>query len=237
MIILHEDNHIIVVVKPQGVPSQADSSGDSDMLSQVREYIRVKYNKPGNVFAGLVHRLDRPTGGVMVFAKTSKAAARLSEQISKGQMVKKYFAVVIGCPLDRGGKLRHYLTKDTANNIVTAHNAAIAGSRAAELEYRILEDGGSSSLVDIRLITGRSHQIRAQMQKIGHPVFGDVKYGGDTLAKGHNLALWAYELQFAHPTKGVTMVYKVFPPVDNVPWKHFGIDRHMGASKPPEDIY
>jgi len=234
-IILHEDNHIIVVVKPQNIPTQADESGDADLLNLIKEYIKVKYDKPGNVFVGLIHRLDRPTGGIMVFAKTSKAAARLSEQIQGGEFVKKYLAVVVGAPRDRAARLKHYLLKDTAANTVTAHNAMIAGSKAAELEYRVLEYADRVSLVDIRLLTGRSHQARVQMQKIGCPIFGDARYGGDTLAKGHNLALWAYELHFTHPTQNVTMVFKAFPPQEKSPWKYFGLEKYIDTSKPGAD--
>ena len=115
--IIHEDNHIIVVIKPQNVPTQADESGDIDLLNQIKEYIKLKYDKPGNVFVGLVHRLDRPTGGIMVFAKTSKAAARLSEQIAGGEFVKKYMAVVVGAPIERAARLKHYLLKNAAKNL------------------------------------------------------------------------------------------------------------------------
>ncbi|MCL2370740.1 MAG: RluA family pseudouridine synthase [Firmicutes bacterium] len=230
--ILHEDNHIIVVVKPQGIPSQSDKSGDSDLLSQIKDHIKERDNKPGNVFVGLVHRLDRPTGGVMVFAKTSKAAARLSEQFASGDITKKYLAVVVGEPRDKSARLRHFLTKNSHTNISMAHIAKVTDSKEAVLDYKSLEFADRITLVDIRLITGRSHQARVQMQKIGCPIFGDTKYGGDTLAKGHNLALWAYELQFEHPVQKTTMVFKVFPPEEQVPWKYFVLDRWIDVSKP-----
>ena len=232
LVVLYEDNHVIVVVKPQNVPTQADSSGDVDLLTMVKRYIKEKYDKPGEVFVGLVHRLDRPTGGVMVFAKTSKAASRLSEQMRDGAFEKKYLAVTVGTPRSRQGRPSQYLIKDEKNNVVKVAPAAIEGAKKAELEYKVLESTDKVALVDIKLITGRSHQARVQMQSLGTPIFGDVKYGGDTLAKGHNLALWAYELRFYHPTKTDPFVFKVFPPVGDTPWNVFSLESHISVSKP-----
>lgn len=230
--VLYEDNQIIVVVKPQNVPTQADSSGDKDLLTMIKEYVKEKYDKPGEVYIGLVHRLDRPTGGVMVFARTSKAAARLQEQMKTGFFEKKYLAVTVGVPRDRQGRLSQYLVKDEKNNMVRVVPAAVEGAKKAELEYKVLEIAGSVALVDIRLITGRSHQARVQMQSLGTPIFGDAKYGGDKLAKGHNLALWAYELRFYHPVNKNPFVFKVFPPTDEVPWNVFPVESHIKVARP-----
>ncbi len=230
--ILYEDNHLIVVLKPQNVPSQGDSTGDKDLLSMVKDYIKETYDKKGEAFAGLVHRLDRPTGGVMVFAKTSKAAARLSEQIKDGSFEKRYLAVVVGTPRDRQARLSDYLFKDEKNNTVKVVPAAIEGAKRAELVYKVLETTPKLTLVDIKLLTGRSHQARVQMQHIGTPIFGDVRYGGDTLAKGHNLALWAYELRFYHPVTKLPMVFVAYPPLDKTPWKFFEIERHVNVVAP-----
>lgn len=230
--VLYEDNQIIVVVKPQNVPTQADSSGDKDLLTMIKEYVKEKYDKPGEVYIGLVHRLDRPTGGVMVFARTSKAAARLQEQMKTGLFKKKYLAVTVGVPRDRQGRLSQYLVKDEKNNMVRVVPAAVEGAKKAELEYKVLEIAGSVALVDIRLITGRSHQARVQMQSLGTPIFGDAKYGGDKLAKGHNLALWAYELRFYHPVNKNPFVFKVFPPTDEVPWNVFPVESHIKVARP-----
>lgn len=230
--ILYEDNHLIVVLKPQNVPSQGDSTGDKDLLSMVKDYIKETYDKKGEAFAGLVHRLDRPTGGVMVFAKTSKAAARLSEQIKGGSFEKRYLSVVVGTPRDRQARLSDYLFKDEKNNTVKVVPAAIEGSKRAELVYKVLETTPKLTLVDIKLLTGRSHQARVQMQHIGTPIFGDVRYGGDTLAKGHNLALWAYELRFYHPVTKLPMVFVAYPPLDKTPWKFFEIERHVNVVAP-----
>ena len=230
--ILYEDNHLLVVLKPQNIPTQGDSSGDKDLLTMVKDYVKQTYDKPGEAFVGLVHRLDRPTGGVMVFAKTSKSASRLAEQIKDGSFEKRYLAVVVGTPRDRQARLSHYLLKDEKKNTVVVVPTAEKGAKRAELDYKVVETVPQMSLVDIKLITGRSHQARVQMQKIGTPIFGDARYGGDSLAKGHNLALWAYELRFYHPTKKTPMVFVAEPPKDKTPWKFFGIDRYVSVVAP-----
>lgn len=230
--VLYEDNHIVVVLKPQNIPTQGDASGDESLLDRVKEYVKEKYEKPGEAFIGLVHRLDRPTGGVMVFARTSKAAARLAEQLKDGSFEKKYLAVVVGTPRDRQARLTNYLMKDEKNNVVTVVPAAYEGAKRAELTYKVLESTAKVSLVDIKLHTGRSHQARVQMKHIGTPIFGDVRYGGDTLAKGHNLALWAYELRFYHPVNKTPMVFVAYPPQDKTPWDRFAIERHVSVVAP-----
>ncbi|MBR2988663.1 MAG: RluA family pseudouridine synthase [Clostridia bacterium] len=230
--VLYEDNQIIVVLKPQNVPTQADSSKDIDLLTMVKDYVKKKYNKEGEAFIGLVHRLDRPTGGVMVFARNSKSASRLAEQLKDGSFEKKYLAVLVGTPRDRKARLVNYLVKDEKNNMVKTVPAKIEGAKRAELDYLVLDEDQDISLVDIKLITGRSHQARVQMQKIGHPIFGDARYGGDGLAKGHNLALWAYELRFYHPVSKMPMVFVAYPPADKIPWKFFPIERYVGVVAP-----
>jgi len=222
--VVYEDNHVIVIVKPQNIPTQEDESKDKDLLTIIKEYIKEKENKPGNVYVGLVHRLDRPTGGVMVFAKTSKAASRLSTQITEGELKKRYLAVVLGKPKEKRRKLINYLQKNARTNTVQVVPELTTGAKRAELEYNLLEAKDKVSLVEVDLYTGRSHQIRVQMKHIGCPVYGDVKYGGDKLAKGHNLALWAYELKFVHPTTKEKMTFKVYPPEDKIPWSVFNLD-------------
>jgi len=232
--ILHEDNHIIVVVKPRNMPSQADKSGDKDLLTFIKEYLKLKYQKPGNVYLALVHRLDRPTGGVMMFAKTDKAAARLSEQLREGEVGKKYLAVVGGEPRDKQGRLQHYLIKDERNNIVKANVGAVTGSKSAVLDYKVLDHNEGLSLVDINLITGRGHQARVQMAAIGHALYGDHKYSpaGKIAGYGKPLSLWAYSLTFTHPVSKDTLVFKVFPPVEEIPWSLFPMDKHIPIIKP-----
>ena len=156
LIILHEDNHVIVVLKPQNIPSCEDESKDRDMLTIIKDYIKVKYDKPGNVYLGLVHRLDRPTGGVMVFAKSSKAAARLSEQIKDGDFEKRYFAVLVGTPKEEKATLTHYMKKNAINNMVYVCPPTVSGAKFAELEYEVAQKTENLSLVDVRLHTGRS---------------------------------------------------------------------------------
>ena len=224
--VLHEDNSVLVVVKPQNIPSQADSSGDLDLLSLLKDYIKQKYNKPGNVYLGLVHRLDRPTGGVMVFAKNSKAAERLSKQIVDGEMTKCYLATVVGCPKETSATLVHYLKKNSLTNNVYVATFGDHDAKRAELSYNVLESDGVVSLCKVQLGTGRSHQIRVQMSAIGTPVFGDVRYGGDSLMRGSNLALWAYRLEFYHPVTKERMVFVAYPPQIK-PWTSFNLSKHL----------
>ncbi len=231
LIILYEDNHIIVVLKPQNIPSCEDESKDKDMLTMIKEYIKEKYNKQGNVYLGLVHRLDRPTGGVMVFAKSSKAASRLSEQLRSGDFEKRYFAVLMGIPKEEKATLTHYMKKNAINNVVYICPPTVAGAKFAELEYKMLEKTEDLSLVDVRLHTGRSHQIRVQMNAIGTPIYGDMRYGGEKAKKGY-LALWAYYLSFSHPVSKERMVFRVQPPKDLIPWKNFDTDRAVTIIKP-----
>ncbi len=222
--ILYEDNHIIVVMKPQGVPTCGDESGDDSLLEQVRRYVKEKYNKPGNVYIGLIHRLDRPTGGVMVFAKTSKAASRLAEQMRGGDFEKKYLAVLVGVPKEEKATLVNYLKKNPVNNMVYICTQTTDGAKLASLEYRIVEEKGGYCLADIKLHTGRTHQIRVQMAGISHPVYGDMRYGGENAKKG-NLALWSYSLAFTHPVTKERMKFMLEPPAENVPWKNFDLSK------------
>ena len=222
--VVYEDNHIIVVVKPQNVPTQEDESKDKDLLTMVKEYIKVKENKPGNVYVGLVHRLDRPTGGIMVFAKTSKSASRLTQEMHTGDFKKRYLAVVVGKPREKRAKLVNYLLKNARTNTVQVVPELTTNAKRAELDYVVLDDNEKVSLVEVNMATGRSHQIRVQLKNIGCPIYGDVKYGGDKLAKGHNLALWAYELKFVHPTTKENMTFKCYPPEDITPWNVFNLD-------------
>ncbi len=222
LVILHEDNHIIVVMKPQNLASCPDESGDDNLLDRIREYVKTTYDKPGNVYIGLVHRLDRPTGGVMVFAKTSKAAGRLGEQMKTGDFEKKYLAVLNGTPNPESGTLVNYLKKNTVNNMVYLCTQATDGAKMASLEYRILQKDERLSLAEVRLHTGRSHQIRVQMAGIAHPVYGDMRYGGERAQKG-KLALWAYSLTFTHPVTKERMKFICEPPEDETPWNRFDV--------------
>ncbi len=220
--ILYEDNHIIVVLKPQNIASCPDESGDENLLDIIKQYVKQTYQKPGNVYVGLVHRLDRPTGGVMVFAKTSKAAGRLGEQMKSGDFEKRYLAVLNGTPNPLEGTLTGYLKKNTVNNMVYLGTQGTDGAKFASLDYRILQSNERYSLADIKLHTGRSHQIRVQTAGIAHPVYGDMRYGGERAQKG-KLALWAYSLSFTHPVTKERMRFLCEPPKDETPWKLFEI--------------
>jgi len=231
LVILHEDNHIIVVLKPQNIPSCEDESKDKDMLTVIKEYVAEKYDKKGNVYLGLVHRLDRPTGGVMVFAKSSKAAARLAEQMKSGDFEKRYMAVVVGSPREKKATLTHYMKKNVVNNMVYVCPPTTVGAKFAELEYQVVDEQAGLSLADITLHTGRSHQIRVQMNAIGTPVYGDMRYGGEKAKKGY-LALWAYYLAFTHPVSKERMVFRVEPVKDRAPWNIFDVSKSVKIIKP-----
>ena len=236
MDVLYEDNHIVVVSKPQGVSSQPDESGDKDMLTQVKEYVKEKYNKPGEAFIGLVHRLDRPTGGVMVFARTSKAAARLTEQMKAGEFDKTYFAVVCGRPRELKGKIVSYLKKDEKTNTVKIVPQTTTDAKRAELDYEVLEYNPDTnhSLVKVKLLSGRGHQIRVQMMSIKCPVFGDQKYGGENMPKVM-LNLFASELAFLHPTTKQKMIFRVYPPEQAKAWNEFNIDKYLSLKTNYDD--
>ena len=228
--VLDEDNHIIVVEKPQGVPSQSDKTMDVDMLSIVKEYIKVNENKPGEAYVGLVHRLDRPTGGVMVFAKTSKAAARLSEQFKDkdtDECEKVYYCVTCGIPKTKTGELHHYLVKDERTNTSKVVPMANTNAQEAILRYEVLATLASFSLCKVVIDTGRHHQIRAQMAAIGCPLFGDKKYGAPLKTIGAGLALWAVKLSFIHPTTKERRTYFSYPPTETIPWREFEVNRFI----------
>ena len=209
--VIYEDNHILVVEKPPNIPSQSDKTNDIDMLTICKKYIKEKYNKPGNVYLGLVHRLDRPVGGIMIFAKTSKAASRLSNQVREKIFKKKYLAVVDGKPENKTGILEDYLHKDERNNISKVVNKDKKNAKYAKLEYELIvyDEVKNLSLLSINLYTGRHHQIRVQLSNFGHSIFGDQKYG--TRGKGKQIALWAYELEIEHPITKEKMTFKDLP--------------------------
>jgi 23S rRNA pseudouridine1911/1915/1917 synthase len=238
--VIYEDNHIICAVKPPGVLSQSDGAGSPDMLSLLKAYIKEKYGKRGDVYLGLVHRLDRPVGGVMAFARTTKAAGRLSEQIRRRSVLKTYYAVLDGVPPEASGKLEHRLVKDRLANLVKVSDVSdtdAADKEYASLEYSIVAQtlldetrmpGKAAAmgkfeltLVRIGLITGRSHQIRAQFAYTGHPIVGDRKYGADRLRPlCQSPALWAASLEFSHPVTHAPIRVSAAPP-DEFPWDAF----------------
>ena len=202
--VLYEDNHIIVVEKKINIPTCEDSSKDIDLLSIIKLYLKEKYNKPGNVYLGLVHRLDRPVGGIMVFAKTSKAASRLNLQIKNDEFKKRYYAVIDGVLKEKEGKFEDYLLKDTRENIVKVDK----NGKYAMLEYKVLNETQGLSLVEVNLHTGRSHQIRVQFSSRGYPLYGDQKY--NKKANCHEqIALYSHFLSFKHPVTKEIMEFKL----------------------------
>ncbi len=225
MQVVYDDSQIVVVIKPHNVPSQKDESGDKDLLSEVKEFVKEKYNKPGEAFIGLVHRLDRPTGGLMVFARTSKSAARLSKQIQEGGFEKVYYCVVEGKIKQNTQRLVNYLKKDEKNNIVKLCPALENGAKKAELVYKCLERNEKRSLLEVKILTGRSHQIRVQLANIGYPLVGDMKYNKN--AQKGNLALWAGRLEFEHPVSKQKMKFLAMPDETAEPWKEFKISKYF----------
>jgi 23S rRNA pseudouridine1911/1915/1917 synthase len=215
--ILFEDNHLLAIVKPIGMPSQADSTQDLDVLTWLKQDLIARLNKPGNAFLGLVHRLDRPVGGAMLFAKTSKAASRLSHSIREHQFRKVYLAVIQGQLEQSSGELKNYLHKSETDNKVIVYDLPTANAKEAILRYQVQGTQQGLSLVEVELITGRSHQIRAQFAHIGHPLFGDSKYG----SKQHgDIALWSARIEVKHPTKDELVVI-TSSPAAVAPWSCF----------------
>lgn len=204
--VLYEDNHVIVVEKPINVLSQGDATGDKDLLTMVKEYVKVKYNKPGNVYIGLVHRLDRPVGGVMVFARSSKAASRLNKEQLEHGFSKKYLAVVNGMLKEKQGQFVDKLLKLNDGNTIVSSKG-----KEAILNYEVLKENLSTkhSLVSVKLVTGRHHQIRVQFASRGHVLCGDQRYGKQDNTQ---LALFAYELSFTHPISKEKMTFKLDMP-------------------------
>lgn len=216
--VIYEDNHIIVVEKPANIPSQGDKTGDLDMLTIIKAYLKEKYNKPGNVYLGLVHRLDRPVGGVMVFAKTSKAAARLSEQVREKVFKKKYLVIVNGKFEEKKGTLKDYLLKNERLNKSRVVEEGTKNSKYAELDYEVLkyDKEQNLSLLKIDLHTGRHHQIRVQLSSRNHSIYGDAKYNGRGSAR--QLYLWAYELTIQNVISKEEMTFTSIPEKEKA-WK------------------
>lgn len=203
MKIIYEDNHLLVVEKPINVLVQSDNTKDLDLLSMLKQYLKEKYNKPGNVYLGLVHRLDRVVGGVMVFAKTSKCASRLSKQITNNSFQKTYYAVLDGT-LKNNGTLENYLEKNEATNTSFVSNKG----KLAILDYEVIDIKDNKTLVKINLKTGRHHQIRVQFSYLGYPLIGDARYNKN-YKNGEQIALFAKVLSFNHPTTNIPLTFEL----------------------------
>ena len=225
--ILFEDNHLLVAVKPAGVLSQSDMTQSPDMLTLLKAYLVEKYNKPGEAYLGLLHRLDRPVRGVMVFAKTSKCAGRISEQIRNRTVKKKYRAIVYGAFEKDKGEIRSYLLKNSKTNLVDVFDTKEKAPKDAKecfLEYEVIGQGRIAgvpvSLLSVDLHTGRSHQIRAQLSSIGHPIVGDRKYGKGPNRFSGDILLESYHLEVDHPVSRERMVFEI-PLSEEEPWNQF----------------
>lgn len=214
--VLYLDNHLLVVMKPAGLLSQEDRSGDPDLVAEAKRYIKARFDRPGNVFVGLVHRLDRNVSGVMVLARTSKAASRLSKQFREGTPSKRYLALVEGRLLGAGREVAYLHKKKGVVSIVRPSHP---GGKRAVLSWQSLAVSRTRSLIQISLETGRSHQIRVQLSALGHPILGDRKYGASAGFSGHqSLALHAYKLAFKHPTLKKAVTFSALPPAS---WSGF----------------
>jgi len=220
LLVLHEDNHVIVVNKRPSDIVQGDKTGDVTMPDQIKEFLRVKYNKPGNIFCGVVHRLDRPTSGAVVFAKTSKALTRLNEQFREKDTQKVYWAVVEKAPQSNTGHLENFLLKNEKQNKAYVHQKEVSGSKKAILDYRVVSQSDKYTLVEVTLHTGRHHQIRAQMAHIGCIIKGDLKYGAKRSNADGSIHLHARYLSFIHPTTKETVQITAPVPDDSL-WKWF----------------
>ncbi len=214
--ILFEDNHIVVVNKRAGDITQGDKTGDKPLSEVVKEYIKDKYNKPGNVFLGVVHRLDRPTSGIIIFARTSKSLERLNKMLRDKNIHKTYWAVVKSHPEKKVDSLINFLKKDPKKNKSFVYKKEISGSKKAILHYKTIKKLDNYSLLEIDLETGRHHQIRTQLSEIGHPIKGDLKYGFPRSNKGGSIHLHARKIQFTHPVNKEEINITAPPPNDSI---------------------
>ncbi|HET8753210.1 MAG TPA: RluA family pseudouridine synthase [Salinimicrobium sp.] len=217
--VLHEDNHLIIINKRPGDIVQGDKTGDTPLNEVVKEYIKIKYNKPGNVYLGVVHRLDRPTSGIVVFAKTSKALPRLNNLFKEKEVKKIYWALVKNPPPKQKDTLTHFMVRNTKKNKSYAHLKEVPESKKAILSYKIIKELNSYYLLEIQLESGRHHQIRSQLSAIGSPIKGDLKYGFDRSNKDGSLHLHSREISFIHPVKH-SEIHVIAPPPDDVLWNN-----------------
>lgn len=220
MRVLYEDNHIIIVSKQSGEIVQGDKTGDTTLAETVAQYLKEKYAKPGNVFVGVTHRLDRPVSGVVVLAKTSKALARMNDMFSKGSVDKRYLAIVRNRPVRPEGELVNWLVRNEKQNRSYAYDKEVPNSKKAVLKYRLVASSVNYHLLEVKLETGRHHQIRCQLAKMGCPIKGDLKYGAERSNPDGSISLHAYHITFEHPVSHVVIDVKAPLPLDSL-WQGF----------------
>ncbi len=220
MTVLYEDNHIIIVNKAPGEIVQGDKTGDEPLSETVKAYLKEKYQKPGNVFCGVTHRLDRPTSGVVVFAKTSKSLSRLNEMFRKGEINKTYWAIVKKRPSMEEGTLTHYLIKNEKTNKSAAYDTEKPNTKKAILHYKLIATSTNYYLLEVDLETGRHHQIRCQLAKIGSPIKGDLKYGAERSNPDGSISLHARSISFIHPVSKEP-IFVIAPVPEDALWRSF----------------
>lgn len=220
LIVIYEDNHLIAVNKPAGVLVHGDETGDLTLADQVKSYIKIRYNKPGDVFLGVIHRLDRPVSGVVVFARTSKGLTRMNELMKDQAITKKYIALVSNRPEELSAQLRHHIVKDSTKNVVKAYASKKSGTKEALLDYELKGELDGKIYLEVQPITGRPHQIRAQLSKINCPIIGDLKYGATYALPDKSIALHCREMNFTHPVTKEYISIKAEPP-RTFPWNTF----------------
>lgn len=223
MTVVYEDNHIVVVNKTSFEIVQGDKTGDTPLSEMVKQYLKEKYNKPGNVFIGVTHRLDRPVSGLVVFAKTSKALPRLNEMFRNGEVKKTYWAIVKECPKETEGELVHYLVRNEKQNKSYAYDKEVKNSKKAVLHYKLIGHSQNYYLLEVDLKTGRHHQIRCQLAKMGCPIKGDLKYGSPRSNPDGSICLHARTVQFVHPVSK-EMIRLTAPVPEGNLWNGFEID-------------
>tara|TARA_B100001250_G_scaffold82964_1_gene68461 strand:- start:9354 stop:10031 length:678 start_codon:yes stop_codon:yes gene_type:complete len=218
--VLYEDNHLIIVNKPSRIPVQGDKTGDETLLDIIKAYIKKKYNKPGDVYLGLPHRIDRPTSGIVILSKTSKSLSRMNAIFRDKKIIKKYWAVVKTPLSQKSGKLIHFLKKNKALNKSFSAKKEQIGFLKAELDYKLIKELSNYFLYEIVLLSGRHHQIRAQLSTMGSPIKGDVKYGFSKINKNNSIHLHAREIQFTHPVKNIPIKISAPPNHNDVIWEN-----------------
>lgn len=214
---VYEDNHIIIVRKEAGEIVQGDKTGDKPLSDIIKEYLKDKYNKPGNVFCGVVHRIDRPVAGLVIFAKTSKALTRLNEMLKKGEIHKTYWALVEGHRKDKEGEIESWLQSDSRLNKTRVVDKNTPNAKLSRLRYRVIAEGDRYSLLEVTLLTGRKHQIRAQLSSTGTPIKGDLKYGAKRSNPGGGISLLARRIEFMHPVSKEEIVVETEPLPEMLP--------------------